>query len=74
MAYRPFIGVFVIHGISANLLCDYRIEVLFKSSDEIDIVAFMRYRCGRAMNEVGALSGYNIEEVLQLALLSGNGL
>ena len=53
----------MVHGSSAYLFCDDRIEVPFKCGSEFVIVG---YRRTRARDEVDALSGNNVEKVMQV--------
>lgn len=64
--HGPFVGGAMIHDTSTYLFGDNRIEVLFKCGSELVIVGFLGYRCTRARNEVGTLSGNNVEAVLQV--------
>lgn len=56
-----------IHGSSAYLFCDNCISMHFKFGYEFFVEVFLEYRCARARDEVGALSGNNVEEVLQIS-------
>lgn len=56
----------MIHFPSAFLFDDSRIKVLVKYGGELVIVGFLGYRCTSARNEVGTLSGNNVEPVLQV--------
>ena len=64
--HRPFVGGAMIYDTSIYLFGDNRIKVLFKCGSELVIVGFLGYRCTHARNEVGTLSGNNIEAVLQV--------
>jgi hypothetical protein len=66
MPYRLFIGGAIIYNTSIYLFGDNRIKVLFKCGSELVIVGFLGYWCTRARNEVGTLSGNNVEAVLQV--------
>lgn len=57
----------MVHGSSAYLFRDNRIEVRYKFGYEFVLEVFLDYRCARARDEVGALSGNNVEEVLQIS-------
>jgi hypothetical protein len=56
----------MIHNTSAYLFGFNRMEVLFKCGSEFVIIRFREYRCTRARNKVGTLSGNNVEVVLQV--------
>jgi hypothetical protein len=59
--HGPFVSGVTVLDKSAFLLYGNRIEVPSKCSSELAIVGFLRYRCVRARNEVGPLSGNNVE-------------